>query len=137
MMRGCENNTATDKHPANESKHVINSTKSRSLTWLAFKAEKKKTSSRRCTCLVVFFFFFAPLHPCQVAAITHSSPEQAKASLHSINTPPECVCILDVCECSRQTRGQPWRPPAERCIDLLLVNKQLDATGGSMRLGCL
>ena len=52
-----------------------------------------------------------------------------------------CVCAVYVCECmcecSQQTRGQAWWPPVECCIDLLLVNKQLDATGGSIRLACL
>lgn len=57
---------------------------------------------------------------------------------------PACVCVYStvcvwesMCERSQQTRGQAWRPPAEHCIDLLLVNKQLDATGGSIRLACL
>ena len=47
------------------------------------------------------------------------------------------VCESVMCECSQQTRGQAWQPPAERCIDLLLVNKQLDSTGGSICLARL
>lgn len=76
--------------------------------------------------------------------VIHSfSSEWVKDRLHSILTvcvyvcARVCLCPICVCECSQQTRGQAWKPPAECYIDLLLVNKQLDPTGGSMRLSCL